>query len=743
MRLWYRNPAEKWREALPVGNGSLGGMVYGRPFHEVIQLNEETIWSSKSRNRINQDALKNLKKIRKLIHEKNIEEAEKMALLALSGVPYSQGSYQTAGELYLDALSGREYSEYERELDLENAVVRTRYRCGDTVYTREVISSYPDQIMAIHLTAEGKEKLNFSCALGRCDMQTGKSGGEENRRIFFLADTGGMKFCVMAECGECDGTAETIGDHLLVRDASEVTLYLSINSTYRCEKVQKECREKLQKAEEKGWKEILSIHIRDYRKLYQGMELKLGNTDRRELPVDERLELLRNGGQDEGLYALYVQYGRYLLISSSRPGSLPCNLQGIWNCELTPPWGSKYTININTEMNYWPAESTGLSECQLPYFDLLDKMKENGKKTAKEMYGCRGSVAHHNTDIYGDTAPQDKYIPASYWVMGEAWMATHIIEHYEYTGDMEFLKKYFDVYEQCVLFFEDFLVEREDGTLVTSPSVSPENTYIMENGKKGCLCEGSFMDIEILRELFRGYLKSCEILGEKEEKKRTARKILERLPQFQIGKNGQLQEWQEDYEEAEPGHRHISHLFGIYPGTSLYEGTDTKYRDGARISLERRLAFGSGHTGWSRAWIMGLWARFQESEKAYENFRELLKRSTFPNLMNNHPLGNDYVFQIDGNMGAAAAVMEMLVQFQNGILYFLPSLPEVWKEGSIKGMCLKEGILLDMEWKNGRVTSLSMISDSDQEMIVCFNDRKETFGLKKGIPCIWKKQENL
>ena len=307
---------------------------------------------------------------------------------------------------------------------------------------------------------------------------------------------------------------------------------------------------------------------------------------------------------------------------------------------------------------------------------------------------------------------------------------------------MEFLKKYFDVYEQCVLFFEDFLVEREDGTLI-SPSVSPENTYIMENGKKGCLCEGSFMDIEILRELFRGYLKSCEILGEKEEKKRTARKILERLPQFQIGKYGQLQEWQEDYEEAEPGHRHISHLFGIYPGTSLYEGTDTKYRDGARISLERRLAFGSGHTGWSRAWIMGLWARFQESEKAYENFRELLKRSTFPNLMNNHPLGNDYVFQIDGNMGAAAAVMEMLVQFQNGILYFLPSLPEAWKEGSIKGMCLKEGILLDMEWKNGRVTSLLMISDSDQEMIVCFNDRKETFGLKKGIPCIWKKQENL
>ena len=372
----------------------------------------------------------------------------------------------------------------------------------------------------------------------------------------------------------------------------------------------------------------------------------------------------------------------------------------------------------------------------MPYFIFLKRVCENGRKTAREMYGCNGSVAHHNSDIYADTAPQDFYIPASFWVMGEAWMATHIWEHFVYTGDKAFLEENFQVLQACVDFFQEFLVRAEDGTLITSPSVSPENTYIMKNGARGCLCEGAVMDMEILTELLQDYIKACKVLGKKPELKKKAETILEGLPSLKIGKYGQLQEWQEDYEEAEPGHRHISHLYGVYPGHQISWEKTPELMQAAEISLKRRLAAGGGHTGWSRAWIIGLWAHFRDSQKVYENLQALLCGSTFDNLMDNHPMGDGFVFQIDGNLGAAAAMIEMLVQCEDDHIRLLPALPDEFSEGKAEGIRLRNGLVLSMEWKNKKVTDWKLIKDrlavKDEKVFVLVNGKLEEANYEKG-----------
>lgn len=415
---------------------------------------------------------------------------------------------------------------------------------------------------------------------------------------------------------------------------------------------------------------------------------------------------------------MYFQFGRYLLISCSREGSLPANLQGIWNDSLTPPWDSKYTININTEMNYWLAESGNLSECHLPLFEHLERMKESGKETARRMYGCRGSVAHHNTDIYADTAPQDHYVPATFWVMEEAWLATHIWEHYLYTNNRDFLEKYFDVLEQSVLFFYDFLIENQDGYLITSPSLSPENTYRMKDGSEGVLCESSAMDVEILNELFRGYIGACRVLKMDEEKVKKAEEVMLCFPNLKIGRYGQLMEWMEDYEEPEPGHRHISHLYGVYPGSSITAEKTPELMRAARITLERRLANGGGHTGWSRAWIIGLWAAFGNGKYSYENLKAILSMGTFSNLMDNHPYGDGYVFQIDGNLGAAAAMLEMLVKCRDNHVVLLPAITKEIESGQLMGVRIRGGAELSMRWKDGKVEWVRMIPDRLAEKYV-------------------------
>jgi alpha-L-fucosidase 2 len=476
------------------------------------------------------------------------------------------------------------------------------------------------------------------------------------------------------------------------------------------------------------------------------MSLKLGNESgdndvhnivlKSDLPTDERLEALKNGEEDPELFATYFMYGRYLLFASSRGTCLPANLQGVWNNSMTPPWESKYTININAQMNYWIAESGNLSDCHMPFFELLKRVCENGKKTAEKMYGCRGSVAHHNTDIYADTAPQDHCISSTFWIMGEAWMATHIWEHYLYTGDRKFLNEHFYILDECVTFFKDFLIRNEEGKLVTSPSISPENVYIMNNGVRGCMCEAPTMDIEILTELLTDYIKAGQTLDIDEKKIKDAKDILADLPEIKIGRYGQIQEWLEDYDEQEPGHRHISHLYGVYPGTSISIDKTPELMKAARKTLERRLSYGGGHTGWSRAWIIGLYAHFMDGDKVYENLNALLCQSTFNNLMDSHPYGAGAIFQIDGNFGAAAAMLEMLVQGDGERFRLLPALPKQFSTGSVSGLCLRGGYELSMEWKDQKVTSYEIkrrentsYDDADKEIEVEVNGKKQVVKL--------------
>lgn len=746
MRLWYRRHAADDHEALPIGNGRLGAMVYGGADRELLTLNEDSIWSGPEQDRINPDALKHLDEIRELIFAGKIPEAERLALMSLSGIPNSQRSYLPAGECFIDVRNRGEAEDYIRYLDLDTAVAGVSYRIGGTVYKREYLASYPDGVIAADMTADGNNYIDADLRLERCHnranavkiipgengmapvicLRSGSRGGETE---FAAALT------VVCEGGETG----TLGEFITVRGASRVSVYIAIETVFRGADYQERCIGRIRAAAEKGFDAIKLRHTEDFRKLYGRMFLSFGGGDGDNmdaLPTDERLRLLGEGKSDPALAALYYRFGRYMLASSSRGDSLPANLQGLWNGSMTPPWDSKYTININTQMNYWPALSGNIAECCVPLFELLLRVMESGKKTARKMYGCGGSVAHHNTDIYADTAPQDHYIPATFWVMGEAWLATHIFDYYRYTLDKGLLKKYFDIAEQCVLFFYDFLVPLEDGTLVTCPSVSPENTYILPDGTRGCLCAGAVMDTEILRDLFGGYIECCGILGLGEDRINRAKETLARLPSLGTGRYGQLMEWMEDYDEAEPGHRHISHLYGVYPSRQISYEKTPELMKAAKVSLERRLSYGGGHTGWSRAWITALWARFRDGEKAYENLKKLLTEGTFINLMDNHPYGSSYVFQIDGNLGACAAITEMLAQTFEDRIYLLPALPGELGSGSVSGLCLPGALTLCMEWKDGAVTSARIDAAAAQTRQITVNGKEISVVLRKGVNVI-------
>ncbi|MBS5131258.1 MAG: glycoside hydrolase family 95 protein [Lachnospiraceae bacterium] len=750
MKLWYQKPAECWSEALPVGNGRYGGMVFGNPQEEVIQINEDSIWSGKKLDRINPDAPKKLKEIRNLIRAGKIEEAQELTLYALSGVPNSQRSYQTAGECYIHMHNIDDITHYYRDLDLEEGIANVQFVSDGITYQREVIASAPAGCMAIHMTTKERVPFSFDCHLGRKHNFTDEILSEDGKMVRFLVDGGkeGISFCtnlsvdVQPEWMTKGGSVEIIGEFLVVKNVTECVLYLDTETSFRYSDYIVAARERCLLAESLGWERFRKQHIEDYQRLYRRMQLHYGQSDIKmeEIPTDVRLKQVQNGMTDMGLLELYFQYGRYLLISSSREGSLPANLQGIWNDSLTPPWESKYTVNINTEMNYWMAETANLSECHLPLFEHLQRICENGKETARRMYGCNGSVCHHNTDIYADTAPQDHCITSAFWVMGEAWLATHIWEHYLFTKDKKFLSENFYVLEQSVLFFYDFLIEGKNGTLVTSPSLSPENTYQMEDGTLGVLCESPTMDTEILLELFHSYIGACQVLGKSKEEISKAEAVKKRFPPLKIGKYGQLLEWMEDYEEPEPGHRHISHLYGLYPGNSISKECTPELFNAAYRTLERRLENGGGHTGWSRAWIIGLWAAFGNGEKAYENLNAILCMGTFPNLMDNHPMLDGYVFQIDGNFGAAAAMIEMLVKSKENRIELLPAITEKTKSGCLSGVRLRCGAELAMNWEDGKVIALEIYPDKILEekwpVILCVNGTEHHILLERNVKFI-------